>query len=287
MAVAQLRQLHTVGTREEASAAVLALCPLRPSAHSTLFHSIYCADARCSPAFISEAGQDGAQGADGTIQQQHSTQLCTAHTFTIMGTIEQDLLYTSWHGHPQVGLILAVHPPSGSIKPAAHLATLTPSGAKRSPKIYGLAVHPYQPQLVAAATNTGTALLRLDAMPPLPAAPLPLRSPAQALGTGASRGGGSGVTYVVALGPSVVCASAAVVESPVRACSCSHAGNILGMRDGCMAVRWFATGCGACGIFWQASWLLQIGNQPCIYVCLVHEGHSQGLADPLLAEGLV
>uniref|UniRef100_A0A7S0RG02 Uncharacterized protein n=1 Tax=Chlamydomonas leiostraca TaxID=1034604 RepID=A0A7S0RG02_9CHLO len=112
----------------------------------------------------------------------------------------------------QAGIIMAVHPPSGSVKLAAHLASLVPAGAKKAPKIYGLAVHPGQPQLVAAACNTGTALLRLDALPPLPVAPLPLRSPAQALPIGAG-GGGSGVTFLLALGQSVQCVSAAVVDT--------------------------------------------------------------------------
>ena len=54
------------------------------------------------------------------------------------------------------------------------------SGGKRTPKIYWVAVHPLQPQYVAVGTNTGAALLELDAAPaPLPAVPLPLRTPMQ------------------------------------------------------------------------------------------------------------
>ena len=52
-------------------------------------------------------------------------------------------------------------------------------GAKKQPKVYWVAVHPLQPQLVAVATNSGSLLLGLESLAPLPAAPLPLQSPSQ------------------------------------------------------------------------------------------------------------
>ena len=101
-----------------------------------------------------------------------------------------------------------------------------PPGTKKAPKIYGLAVHPTQPHVVAAATNTGVAVLALAALPqPLPVVPLPLASPTQALyddgaaglgsafggGGGGAGGGSGGCTYVAAMGSAVLCVTAATL----------------------------------------------------------------------------
>ena len=57
----------------------------------------------------------------------------------------------------------------------------------------------------------GLFLVGLVAYAVLPVAPLPLRVPAQALPVGAG-GGGSGVTFLVAMGSNVQCVSASVVD---------------------------------------------------------------------------
>lgn len=99
------------------------------------------------------------------------------------------------------------------------------AGGKKTPKVYRLHVHPLQPQLVAAATNTGTALLSLEHLPPLAAAPLPLHIPTQVLSPAggvaalpafgdADMAAGSGATYVAAYGDSIVCVTTSAV-SPV------------------------------------------------------------------------
>ncbi|KAG2438819.1 hypothetical protein HXX76_005360 [Chlamydomonas incerta] len=120
------------------------------------------------------------------------------------------------------GHVLLAHAGSGSVRQAADLADMVPAGTKKSPKVYGLAVHPTQPHVVAAATNTGVAVLVLAAPPqPLPVVPLPLASPAQALhddgaaamGTAFGGAGGGGCTYVTAMGPAVLCVTAATLPA--------------------------------------------------------------------------
>ncbi|GFH31883.1 WD_REPEATS_REGION domain-containing protein, partial [Haematococcus lacustris] len=107
------------------------------------------------------------------------------------------------------GVLLALHPESGSSRLALNMNGLVPNGAKKQPKLYCVAVHPLQPQWVALATNTGTALLQLDVLLPLPAMALPLRSPLQAITSG-----GSGITFVTAMGDSVYCVTAALAAPP-------------------------------------------------------------------------
>ncbi|KAJ9527782.1 hypothetical protein QJQ45_000340 [Haematococcus lacustris] len=109
----------------------------------------------------------------------------------------------------EAGVLLALHPESGSSRLALNMNGLVPNGAKKQPKLYCVAVHPLQPQWVALATNTGTALLQLDVLLPLPAMALPLRSPLQAITSG-----GSGITFVTAMGDSVYCVTAALAAPP-------------------------------------------------------------------------
>ncbi|KAG2453326.1 hypothetical protein HYH02_001550 [Chlamydomonas schloesseri] len=122
------------------------------------------------------------------------------------------------------GHVLLAHAGSGSVRQAADLADMVPAGTKKAPKVYGLAVHPTQPDVVAAATNTGVAVLALATPPhPLPVVPLPLASPAQALhddgaaALGAAFGGGGagggGCTYVTAMGGAVLCVTAATLPN--------------------------------------------------------------------------
>ncbi|GFR42994.1 hypothetical protein Agub_g3993 [Astrephomene gubernaculifera] len=127
------------------------------------------------------------------------------------------------------GHLLLAHPPSGSVRLAMELEGIVPAGHKRVPKVYGLHVHPTMPGLVAVASNTGTAVLTLAApQPPLPVAPLPLMSPAQALHDGSSGGaaaffggggggGGGGATYVTAMGPKVFCVTAEALPNQAHA----------------------------------------------------------------------
>lgn len=100
-----------------------------------------------------------------------------------------------------------------------------PPGLKRVPKVYGVHVHPLMPNLVAAATNSGTAILAVtQPHQPLPAVPLPLSTPSQALrddgaaGLGVAFGssGGSEITYVTAMGSLVLCVTAGTLPNQVR-----------------------------------------------------------------------
>ncbi len=89
--------------------------------------------------------------------------------------------------------------------------------------MYGLHVHPTMPNYVAAATNTGVAVLTLLNPAPLAAVALPLPSPAAAhrdpaaAAMGAAFGGSAGVgaTYVTAIGKQVLCVTAAALPSQV------------------------------------------------------------------------
>lgn len=98
-------------------------------------------------------------------------------------------------------------------------------GAKKFPKVYSIAVHPAQPQLVMVGTNVGSALLGVDAPPPLAAAALPLQTPRLALapyppGSPPPPYGhaiGNGVTYVTAIGDHLLCVGAAAVRLAVAA----------------------------------------------------------------------
>ncbi|KAG2499410.1 hypothetical protein HYH03_002984 [Edaphochlamys debaryana] len=124
------------------------------------------------------------------------------------------------------GHLLLAHAGSGSVRQAADLEGIVPAGGKRTPKIYGLAVHPVNPSLVAVATNTGTAIMAVAGPPPpLPALALPLASPAQAhmddsaaaMGAAFGGAGGAGATYVTAVGASVMCVTVATLPNQEQA----------------------------------------------------------------------
>ncbi|GAX81639.1 hypothetical protein CEUSTIGMA_g9067.t1 [Chlamydomonas eustigma] len=152
----------------------------------------------------------------------------------------------------EIGVLLSLHAPSGSMRLVCNLAGLLPQGQKKAPKIYWVAAHPLRPQFTAVGINTGTALLTTEELPPplpatplplrsplqahaplpqpLPATPLPLRSPLQAHAPlpqpadvaassallSRSMGAGTGLSYLVAVGDKIVCATCSTSEQEVQ-----------------------------------------------------------------------
>ena len=62
---------------------------------------------------------------------------CTFHRTAQVGT--------------ELGVLLNVHGPSGTMRLACNLSGHVPHGQKKTPKIYWVAVHPLQPQFVAVS----------------------------------------------------------------------------------------------------------------------------------------
>ena len=84
---------------------------------------------------------------------------------------------------------LAALPPERGVRPCVDLAPLIPPGHKKVPKAYAVAVSPMRPNLAAVGANSGAAFLAFDRMYPLPVAPLPPASLADAhLGPGRDAG---------------------------------------------------------------------------------------------------
>jgi len=135
----------------------------------------------------------------------------------------------------EVGVLLSLHPVTGSVRLVCNLQGLIPSGQKRQPKVYWVSVHPLQPAIVCVGTNVGSVLLGLENLPPLPAAPLPLRHPSHAHvspGKGASAAAGQGMTYVMAAGEAgVVCLTLSTVEQQAAAAAASAVGSSSAMEQ--------------------------------------------------------